>query len=90
MNLHKLEQTMECDKEEAQKIEMLLLDTLEKQVGESENPVTVIVGLMNALLTVTTRLNFQKASFFDFLDQGWEQYRELAKEERIESRERLH
>ena len=62
MNLNEPELNIECNNKEADKIEALLLNTLDEHARLS-NPVTVIVGLINTLLTVVTRLNVHKGAF---------------------------
>ena len=90
MNLNEPELNIECNNKEADKIEALLLNTLDEHARLS-NPVTVIVGLINTLLTVVTRLNVHKGSFFELLNQGWELFSERAKEEQTaESQGKIH
>ena len=54
----------ECEGDEAKEVEHFILDVLSKHDLASVNPVASIVGLTNALLTVATRLDIVKESFF--------------------------
>ena len=79
----------ECDTEEAEAIEKLILNTLDKH--DNQNPVAIIIGLCNALLTVSVRLNMEKKSFFKMLFEGWAVFSQMAEAERESTKkENLH
>ena len=78
----------ECEGDEAKEVERFILDVLSKHDLASVNPVASIVGLTNALLTVATRLDVEKVSFFDLLQTGWDYYQEQALDE--ENNGRVH
>ena len=71
----------ECEGDEAKEVEHFILDVLSKHDLASINPVASIVGLTNALLTVATRLEVEKESFFDLIRTGWDYYQEQALDE---------
>jgi hypothetical protein len=77
-----------CDDDEAKQVEHFILDVLSKHDLASVNPVASIVGLTNALLTVATRLDVEKESFFYLLQSGWDHYQETALDE--ENNGRVH
>ena len=78
----------ECEGDEAKEVEHFILDVLSKHDLASVNPVASIVGLTNALLTVATRLDIEKESFFTLLQTGWDFYQETALDE--ENNGRVH
>ena len=78
----------ECEGDEAKEVERFILDVLSKHDLASVNPVASIVGLTNALLTVATRLDVEKESFFTLLQTGWDYYQETALDE--ENNGRVH
>ena len=78
----------ECEGDEGKEVEHFILDVLSKHDLASVNPVASIVGLTNALLTVATRLDIEKESFFTLLQTGWDYYQETALDE--ENNGRVH
>lgn len=75
----------ECDGDEGKEVEHFILDVLRKH---DVNPIASVVGLTNALLTVATRLDVEKESFFYLLQTGWDSYQEKALDE--ENNGRVH
>ena len=71
----------EREEDDAREVELFILDVLSKHDLASVNPVASIVGLTNALLTVATRLDVEKESFFTLLQTGWDYYQEQALDE---------
>ena len=71
----------EREEDDAREVELFILDVLSKHDLASVNPVASIVGLTNALLTVATRLDVEKESFFDLIRTGWDYYQEQALDE---------
>ena len=78
----------EREEDDAREVELFILDVLSKHDLASVNPVASIVGLTNALLTVATRLDVEKESFFDLIRTGWDYYQEQAMDE--DDNGRLH
>ena len=78
----------EREEDDAREVELFILDVLSKHDLASVNPVASIVGLTNALLTVATRLDVEKESFFNLIQTGWDYYQELALDE--ENNGRVH
>ena len=78
----------ESEEDDAREVELFILDVLSKHDLASVNPVASIVGLTNALLTVATRLDVEKESFFTLLQTGWDYYQETALDE--ENNGRVH
>ena len=71
----------EREEDDAREVELFILDVLSKHDLASVNPVASLVGLTNALLTVATRLQVEKESFFDLIRTGWDYYQEQALDE---------
>ena len=80
----------EREEDDAREVELFILDVLSKHDLASVNPVASIVGLTNALLTVATRLQVEKESFFDLIRTGWDYYQEQALNEDDDDNGRLH
>lgn len=78
----------EREEDDAREVELFILDVLSKHDLASVNPVASLVGLTNALLTVATRLDVEKESFFDLIRTGWDYYQEQARDE--DDNGRLH
>ena len=78
----------EREEDDAREVELFILDVLSKHDLASVNPVASIVGLTNALLTVATRLDVEKESFFNLIQTGWDYYQEQALDE--ENNGRVH
>tara|TARA_R110002020_G_scaffold157450_3_gene340253 strand:- start:301 stop:564 length:264 start_codon:yes stop_codon:yes gene_type:complete len=79
----------ECDTEEAEEIEHFVLNALDKHANH--NPVAIIIGLANALLTIAARLGMEKRSFFHMMFEGWDVFNEMAEDERKSTKkEKLH
>ena len=77
----------ECEGDEAKEVEHFILDVLSKH---DVNPVASVVGLTNALLTVATRLDVEKESFFNLIQTGWDYYQEQALDEGDDDNGRVH
>ena len=75
----------EREEDDAREVELFILDVLSKH---DVNPIASVVGLTNALLTVATRLDVEKESFFYLLQTGWDSYQEKALDE--ENNGRVH
>ena len=80
----------EREEDDAREVELFILDVLSKHDLASVNPVASIVGLTNALLTVATRLQVEKESFFDLIRTGWDYYQERALDEDDDDNGRVH
>jgi len=80
----------EREEDDAREVELFILDVLSKHDLASVNPVASIVGLTNALLTVATRLQVEKESFFDLIRTGWDYYQEQALNEDDDDNGRVH
>ena len=78
----------ECEALEAREIEILILKTLDDHPLAGNNPVAIIAGLSNALLTIATRLDVEKESFFLLLATSWDYYQTVALDE--ENNGRVH
>lgn len=90
MRTHEKERMLsESEEDDAREVELLILKTLDNHpLSNSRMVVASIVGLTNALLTVATRLDVEKVSFFDLLQTGWDYYQEQALDE--ENNGRVH
>ena len=55
---------MECEAMEAREIEVFILKTLDDHPLAGNNPVAIIAGLSNALLTVATRMGCREGKLF--------------------------
>ena len=79
----------EREEDDAREVELLILKTLnDHPLPSSRMVVASLVGLTNALLTVATRLDVEKESFFTLLQTGWDYYQETALDE--ENNGRVH
>ena len=91
MRTHEKERMLsESEEDDAREVELFILDVLSKHDLASVNPVASIVGLTNALLTVATRLDVEKESFFNLIQTGWDYYQEQALDEDDDDNGRLH
>jgi len=79
---------MECEAMEAREIEVFILKTLDDHPLAANNPVAIIAGLSNALLTIATRMDVEKESFFLLLATSWDHYQTAALDE--ENNGRVH
>ena len=80
----------EREEDDAREVELFILDVLSKHGLASVNPVASLVGLANALLTVATRLDVEKESFFNLIQTGWDYYQEQALDEDDDDNGRVH
>ena len=72
----------ESEEDDAREVELLILKTLnDHPLPSSRMVVASLVGLSNALLTVATRVEVEKESFFYLLQTGWDYYQEQALDE---------
>jgi len=77
---------MECEAMEAREIEVLILKTLDVHPLAANNPVAIIAGLSNALLSVATRMDVEKESFFLLLATSWDHYQTAELDEKNDGR----
>ena len=81
----------ESEEDDAREVELLILKTLnDHPLPSSRMVVASLVGLTNALLTVATRLEVEKESFFDLIQTGWDYYQEQALDEDDDDNGRVH
>ena len=76
----------ECEALEAREIEILILKTLDDHPLAGNNPVAIIAGLSNALLSVATRMDVEKESFFLLLATSWDHYQTAELDEKNNGR----
>ena len=90
MRTHEKERMLsESEEDDAREVELLVLKTLADHPLPTERKVVAsLVGLSNALLTVATRLQVERESFFDLIRTGWDYYQEQALDE--ENNGRVH
>ena len=90
MRTHEKERMLsESEEDDAREVELLILKTLnDHPLPSSRMVVASLVGLSNALLTVATRAQVEKESFFDLIRTGWDYYQEQALDE--ENNGRVH
>ena len=68
----------ECEALEAREIEILILKTLDDHPLAGNNPVAIRAGHSNDLLTIATRMDVEKESFFLLLATSWDHYQTAA------------
>ena len=92
MRTHEKERMLnESEEDDAREVELLVLKTLADHPLTTERKVVAsLVGLSNALLTVATRLQVEKESFFDLIRTGWDYYQEQALNEDDDDNGRVH
>ena len=92
MRTHEKERMLsESEEDDAREVELLVLKTLgDHPLPSARLLVASLVGLSNALLTVATRLQVEKESFFDLIRTGWDYYQELALNEDDDDNGRVH
>ena len=92
MRTHEKERMLsESEEDDAREVELLVLKSLtDHRLPTERNVVASLVGLSHALLTVATRLQVEKESFFDLIRTGWDYYQEQALNEDDDDNGRVH